>query len=290
MDWIYNKAIIFGLGKIAFQCAEKIKNTFDINVVLYDMNDEPSRFLKVNANKSNIKYEFQDKQEIFLAIEKEESNILLLSVYNPVIIPARILDKLNIRAINLHHSLLPCHPGMYSEAWAIFEQDEYSGITWHLMTSKLDAGDIIIQKKIPISDQTTSYNLLNDMNEAAYKAFEEFIPDVMNGSTKSFKQEKISSIKFHYKKDKPNNGILDLSWDLSKISAFLRAYDYFVTSPFGKPMVKCDGEMYIWKKYKIMPCNLTSKSICIDEHNLNVKGNGLKILLIGIEKYITDSE
>lgn len=55
-------------------------------------------------------------------------------------------------------------------------------------------------------------------------------------------------------------------------------------------MVKYDGEMYIWKKYKIMTYNFTSKSICIDERNLKVKGNGLKIILIGIEKYITDSE
>lgn len=56
----------------------------------------------------------------------------------------------------------------------------------------------------------TSYNLLNDMNEAAYKAFEEFIPDVMNGSMKSFKQEKYQVLNFTIKKISPIMAFLTL--------------------------------------------------------------------------------
>lgn len=122
--------------------------------------------------------------------ENEENTTLLLSVYNPVIIPDRILNKNNIKAINLHHSLLPYHPGMYSEAWAIFEQDKYSGITRHLMTSEIDAGEIIIQKKVPIDAKTTSYNLLYNLNEVAYEAFEEVVEDIMYNSLKVVLQKK----------------------------------------------------------------------------------------------------
>lgn len=290
MEQKYNKAIIIGLGKIAFRCAEKIKRSFSIEVELFDVNDEPSRFLSSNADKCNIKYLFGDKQEVFDLIEKEESAVLLLSVYNPLIIPANILDKPGITAVNLHHSLLPFHPGMYSEAWAVFEQDEYSGITWHFVTPKIDAGDIIIQKKVPIKERTTSYSLLYDMNEAAYKAFEEILPAIMNGSIKAFRQPQTANISFHHKKDKPNDGILDLSWDIRKISSFLRAYDYFAAAPFGSPTVKWNGEMYTWKKYKITPCDTASKKISVAGQKLIAEGSGLKIVLTGLESCGTCSD
>ncbi len=281
----YNKVIIIGLGKTAFQCADKIKTSYCTDVVLYDVNDAPSRFLQFNSKKNGINYIFTEKEKMFSSIENEENTTLLLSVYNPVIIPDRILNKNNIKAINLHHSLLPYHPGMYSEAWTIFEQDKYSGITWHLMTPEIDAGEIIIQKKVPIDNKTTSYNLLYNLNEVAYEAFEEVVEDIMCNSLKAALQKKIPDISLHLKKDKPNNGILDLKWHLNKISSFLRAYDYYVSFPYGKPKVEFENFFWTWKKYTIENENDCTEKISRDNNNLIIEKEGAKITLIGIRKY-----
>ena len=283
MKVYYNKVVIIGIGKTAFQCAEKIKTVYGVDIVLYDVNDAPSRFLSVNSRKKGIDYIFSEKEKMFSSIENEKEKTLLLRVYNPIIIPGKILNKENINAINLHHSLLPYHPGMYSEAWAIFEQDEYSGITWHLMTSEIDAGEIIIQKEVPIDDKTTSYSLLYNMNEAAYEAFEEIIEDIMCRNLKTYIQKKISDISMHLKKDKPNNGILDLKWRSDKISCFLRAYDYYMAFPFGKPKVEYKNNFWTWKKYSIKNEGFFKEKISMDDNNMIIEKDGMKITLIGVE-------
>ncbi len=281
---IYDKIIVIGLGKLAFQCAEKIRLLYDVDVVLYDVNDEPSRFLQVHSLKCGIIYVFAEKGKSISLIELEEKRILLLSVYNPFIIPSSIIEKENIDAINLHHSFLPEHPGMYAEAWAIYEQEKYSGITWHLMSSKVDAGEIIVRKKVVIDDKTTSYSLLCRMNDTAYEAFEEIIGDIMNGSIRTLSQKKRNGKPLHLKKDKPNNGFLELSWDASKISAFLRAYDYFVSSPFGSPKLWFDDDLLTWKKYAIEKQECSTEKVVFENNRLVISKNGFKISLIGIKK------
>jgi phosphoribosylglycinamide formyltransferase-1 len=63
----------------------------------------------------------------------------------------RILTSIftnNLKAINLHPSLLPRHKGL--EAIKRSFEDEFSdgGVSVHWVTSELDGGDIILQKKI----------------------------------------------------------------------------------------------------------------------------------------------
>lgn len=283
MKTIYDKVIVIGLGKLAFQCAEYISNLYKINVELYDANDKPSTYLRKNCCNTNINYYCVSKNEMIKNLEEYEEEILILSVYNPYILPKTVLDKSNIFALNLHHALLPNHPGRYAEAWAIYEQNEFAGITWHILTNKVDSGNIISQKKIKINEDTTSVSLLHDMNDIAYNAFVEFIESVMNGDVKSTPQIKEGRVRFHFTKDKPNNGFLDLEWLGDKISAFLRAYDYFVASPFGIPRVIYESNIYIWKRYTITRSNdinvnteIYNDSLIIRKPKMTIKLNGLK--------------
>lgn len=50
--------------------------------------------------------------------------------------------------INYHNALLPKHRGVNAHIWAIYDGNEYSGITWHLVDEGIDTGKIIIQDKI----------------------------------------------------------------------------------------------------------------------------------------------
>lgn len=121
-----------------------------------------------------------------------------------------------------------------------------------MLTPSVNKGDIIAQKKCHIDDTTTSIRLLQKMNDLAYEAFKEFIEDLLNGKITVTKQSSDRRSEFHFSKDKPNNGYIDLNWDMSKISAFLRAYDYGITaSPFGIPRISVEDCEYTWKKYKI---------------------------------------
>ena len=55
----------------------------------------------------------------------------------------------NIKAINLHPSLLPLHKGMMAIERSYEDENEEGGVSVHWVTSELDGGEVILQKEIP---------------------------------------------------------------------------------------------------------------------------------------------
>ena len=72
----------------------------------------------------------------------------------------KILSKIFIKnfkgkIINIHPSLLPKYKGLDVHERVIKNKEKYTGCTVHYVTSKLDSGMIILQKKIKISKKST---------------------------------------------------------------------------------------------------------------------------------------
>ena len=61
------------------------------------------------------------------------------------------IKKFKKPILNIHPSLLPKYKGLNTHKRVIKNKEKYSGSTVHLVTSKLDSGKIILQKKIKIS-------------------------------------------------------------------------------------------------------------------------------------------
>ncbi len=66
-------------------------------------------------------------------------------------------------SINLHPSLLPQYRGMAPQHWPIINGEQETGITVHFVAEAVDAGDIIIQKKISIENDMYVFDLQNKM-------------------------------------------------------------------------------------------------------------------------------
>ncbi|VFP82771.1 phosphoribosylglycinamide formyltransferase [Candidatus Erwinia haradaeae] len=62
------------------------------------------------------------------------------------------------RILNIHPSLLPKYPGLYTHSKAIQNSDVQHGSSVHFVTEKLDAGPVILQARVPV--------LLNDTEHA----------------------------------------------------------------------------------------------------------------------------
>ena len=54
----------------------------------------------------------------------------------------------NIKAINLHPSLLPLHKGLYAIERSYEDENEVGGVSVHWVTSELDGGEVILQKEV----------------------------------------------------------------------------------------------------------------------------------------------
>ena len=67
------------------------------------------------------------------------------------ILSGNFIDRFNGNILNIHPSLLPKYKGLNTHERVILNKEKYSGCTVHIVNSKLDAGKIILQKKVKIT-------------------------------------------------------------------------------------------------------------------------------------------
>lgn len=85
---------------------------------------------------------------------------LIISGGFPWRLPADVLALPRLGAINFHDALLPRHRGPNATGWAFRLGDRETGITIHRVTPAFDAGPILAQARVPISDDDTLATLL----------------------------------------------------------------------------------------------------------------------------------
>lgn len=85
---------------------------------------------------------------------------LIVSAGFPWRIPADVLALPRLGAINFHDALLPRHRGPNAMGWAFRTGDAEMGLTVHRLTPAFDAGPILAQARVPITDDDDSTTLL----------------------------------------------------------------------------------------------------------------------------------
>jgi methionyl-tRNA formyltransferase len=77
---------------------------------------------------------------------------LLISCGFPWRIPAEVIGLPRLGAINFHDALLPRYRGPNATGWAFRNGDTETALTIHRLTPDFDAGAILAQERIPITD------------------------------------------------------------------------------------------------------------------------------------------
>ena len=74
------------------------------------------------------------------------------------VLGTKFVRNWRLRLINIHPSYLPAFKGLNAQDQAIKAKASYSGCSVHYVTSKIDSGQIILQKKVKIlkKDNTES--------------------------------------------------------------------------------------------------------------------------------------
>ena len=86
-------------------------------------------------------------------IEKYKPSFVISHGYDKLV-SSEVIDLMKGHIINMHPSMLPVNRGMFPNFWS-FIYDTPKGFTIHNMSSKLDTGDILIQKEIEESMHET---------------------------------------------------------------------------------------------------------------------------------------
>lgn len=83
------------------------------------------------------------------ALIELEADLIVTAAYGQFV-PTRLLEAPTFGAINVHASLLPKYRGGAPIHYAIWKGEQETGISIMYMVKKMDAGDILSQKAIPI--------------------------------------------------------------------------------------------------------------------------------------------
>jgi folate-dependent phosphoribosylglycinamide formyltransferase PurN len=75
------------------------------------------------------------------------------------ILSKSFIKRFEGKILNIHPSLLPKYKGLNTHERVIKNNEKYSGCTIHFVSSKLDSGKIIMQKKVKISKNETIKSL-----------------------------------------------------------------------------------------------------------------------------------
>jgi len=100
-----------------------------------------------------------------------------------------VLDLPAKACINIHPSLLPKYRGAAPIQWAIANGDTETGVSVLYVTQKMDAGDIIVQEKVPIHDDATAPTLEPLLAELGATLLVRAVEDIRTDSVKAVPQD-----------------------------------------------------------------------------------------------------
>jgi methionyl-tRNA formyltransferase len=118
--------------------------------------------VKKYAEKNKIPV-FQPKkirkdQECLKTLEKIKPDLNVVVAYGQII-PSEIIYLPKYDSVNIHFSYLPKYRGASPVQWALLNGESQTGITIFRLNEKMDQGDILAQKKIPIYPEENSLEL-----------------------------------------------------------------------------------------------------------------------------------
>ena len=148
--------------KNLIQYSLKKKSKFRIKLVVSNNSNarglEYAKKFKIKKKILNYKNLINSEIRILNDLYKENINIICLAGFMRIL-TTNFIKKFRGKIINIHPSLLPKYKGLNTHQRALDNKEKYSGCTVHFVNSKLDAGKIILQKKVKIYKNDTSKKL-----------------------------------------------------------------------------------------------------------------------------------
>ncbi|HEX5789513.1 MAG TPA: methionyl-tRNA formyltransferase [Luteolibacter sp.] len=134
-----------------------------------------------------------------------------------------VLNLASVAIINLHASLLPKYRGAACIQAAIDAGDAETGITAQHVVRKLDAGDIILSRSIPIAPDETGGSLHDRLAQLAVPVLAETLEALAQGTATRTPQDEAASS--YIGKLEREAGQLDWTMDAARLERRIRAYD-----------------------------------------------------------------
>ncbi|KZL40471.1 methionyl-tRNA formyltransferase [Secundilactobacillus collinoides] len=104
-------------------------------------------------------------------------------------LPNKLLASVKVAAINVHASLLPKYRGGAPVHYAVMNNDDETGVSIIYMVKKMDAGDVISQRAIPIEKTDDVGSMFDKLSLLGRDLLLETIPNILSGNISPVPQD-----------------------------------------------------------------------------------------------------
>lgn len=146
-------------------------------------------------------------------------------------IPPRIFALPRRGTLNVHDSLLPAYAGFSPLIWALINGEEQVGVTAHMMDDTLDAGDIVLQRAVPVGPRDTSADLFAKTLELFGPITVDGLAEIASGRTEFTRQDRSKASFFHKRAEEDLR--IDWTWSAEELDRLVRAQSAPYPSAFA---------------------------------------------------------
>ncbi len=242
-----NNVVYLANKDIGFECFEILLNVselYSVNIIGVLTQDKAS----ITGKNASIS-ELAKKNDIPVYSLQELLSIknidYLLSVQYHQILSSQHIRLARKLAVNLHMAPLPEYRGCNQFSFAILDDAQEFGTTFHVMNEGIDSGDILFEKRFVIPQNIWVQDLYQLTYQATIEKKKKKIGDILLGNYKPIPQQSMldkRNTSFHMRNEIEHIKCIDLSWPKEKILKHYRA-TYF--PPFPGPYAIIHGQKTI---------------------------------------------
>lgn len=127
--------------------------------------------------------------EFIEALKKLNADIQVVVAFR--MLPEIVWNMPPMGTINVHGSLLPHYRGAAPINWAVINGEKETGVTTFKLKHEIDAGNILLQATIPISENETAGEVHDSMKEIGAELLLKTLQELAKGKIKEQKQDEL---------------------------------------------------------------------------------------------------
>lgn len=240
--------------KIDSLCTRRLEGDFpyfdEEELEDYAKRKEITCFTNVSASKEYYEY-----------LKERNIDLIIVASFHQIL-KKNLIDLPKLGVINLHPSLLPKYRGPNPLNWVLLNSESKTGVTAHYLTEKIDAGNILKQKEIIISDHET----LGTLFKKSAICSGELIPDLIDsfikrGGENGMPQDESQAT--YLKKPSNYEKEIKTSYPFEKAYKIIRAFH-----PFPGSIINIMEEQLIVKDFSLFYKNNNFKKISFSNRDI----------------------
>ncbi|OUC99116.1 methionyl-tRNA formyltransferase [Streptosporangium minutum] len=161
-----------------------------------------------------------DDEELLAALRDAAPDIIVANNWRTWL-PSEIFDLPPHGTLNVHDSLLPAYAGFSPLIWALINGEKEVGVTAHRMNAELDAGDIVLQRAVPVGPGDTATDLFHRTVDLIEPIVREALDLIASGRARWIAQDRSKASFFH--KRSVEDGRIDWNWPAEDLERLVRA-------------------------------------------------------------------